>query len=607
MRGLRRALGLRRLPDYRHLYMLVLTALFVLTGVIPAYSCFKLAYEEEARLLVKGGQVSLAKGLAEREERVRTQYTVDMFGEEKDTRRSDRIDKFMTVRLNQSLDVYDSFFFGTEITTTGRHRADLDDEDDNSLVDFFKSYVPLFNQTSVERQAYVHAASADGSWRWRKDSDDHLFLQTPVGASQGHGPDDGIDVESTIPLMGYSLFWVGALPVLSLASFMLVRFVVRRIFLIGLQCGSAKRLRSVLSLIGSQNVFLVMTPPCLASDEGSYLPRHNVINLRDYDGGDGETDTTAHAGNGRDLVVIEDFGYLPGDAEANERRLSVLEKLRREKKRVVAISSLDPETHLLTVAAELSQSAPNGQAHNNSWRWVRLMTQFVKVPVADSAGEGIPNMYFKRARQRLLPHKSPKAEVERVERVLDCIRRECGVSANLQRIGVQLTYDPELRHADERWIVDKVLAQASVFYRVLYDSCSPCEKLTLFHLAQDKLVAPKDPDVRRLLERGLIVRDPALRVMNDSFRLYVLAKGKADRLGKREELAMESSYWESLKLPLGIVVTCVILFLFLTQRDLYNSTLAVVTAITAGIPSIFKLLDLLQRDAGNRAPAGRTP
>jgi hypothetical protein len=591
--------------DHRHVYMLGVTTLFVLTGVIPAYSCFKLAYDEEARLLVKGGQVSLAKGLAEREERVRSQYTTDMFGEEKDTRRSDRVKQFMARRLYQSLDTYDSFFFDTKISTGGAPRADLVDEDDNSLVDFFKSYVPLFNQTSVERQAYVHALSADGLWRWRKGGD-VLVLQTPVGASQDRDTGDGIDVDSAIPVMGYLLFWIGAFPALYLVSFLLVKFVVRRIYLTGLTCGAAKSIRSILSHIGSQNVFLVMTPPCLGSEDGSYLPSHSIINLRDYDGGNGSTDPATHAGSVGGLVIIEDFGYLPGDAEANERRLNLLERLRREKKRVIAISSLDPETHVLTAAAEVSQSPPGGQAPNNAWRWVSLMTQFVKVPVADSAGEGIPNMYFKRARQRLLPNKSSKAEAKRVERVLACIRRECGASAYLQRIGISLIYDPDLRHADKRWVVDKVSAQASVFYRVLYDSCSACERLTLFHLAQDKLVAPKDPDVRRLFERRLIVRDPVLRVMNDSFRLYVLAKGKAEGLDKREALAAESSYWEALKLPLGIVIACVILFLFLTQRDLYNSTLAVITAVTAGIPSVFKLLDLLQRDAGGRTPADRT-
>jgi hypothetical protein len=363
--------------------------------------------------------------------------------------------------------------------------------------------------------------------------------------------------------------------------------------------------RKVLNLAGSQNMFLVMTPPCLGEEDEYELQGYRVINFQDYIGnGNGVGADPARLEDGSEVVIIENFGYRPDSPELNIQRLLLLERFRRQKTRVIALSSLDPEGYAFAADDGAAQPAANGRPWQDDWHWVHLMSQFVKLNVADRGDERLLEHYLMEARRRLLPTGSRRSRVRRVEKVLETIREECGVSAGLQQIGVRLASDEDLLRADEWWVVDRVLEQAGVFYRRLYDNCSDCERLTLFHLAQDHMVGPKDPDVLRLFRRGLIIRNPDVKLMNDSFRLYVLAKGKSEGLDRRETQKLESS-WESLKLPLGITIACVILFLFVTQRDLYNSTLAVVAAITAGIPSIFKLLDLLQRDAGTRAPTGR--
>jgi hypothetical protein len=38
-------------------------------------------------------------------------------------------------------------------------------------------------------------------------------------------------------------------------------------------------------------------------------------------------------------------------------------------------------------------------------------------------------------------------------------------------------------------------------------------------------------------------------------------------------------------------------FLFATQRDLYNSTLVTLTSIAAGVPAVFNFFSLFQRHA----------
>jgi hypothetical protein len=58
--------------------------------------------------------------------------------------------------------------------------------------------------------------------------------------------------------------------------------------------------------------------------------------------------------------------------------------------------------------------------------------------------------------------------------------------------------------------------------------------------------------------------------------------------------AEEGSSWEMLRLPFFIILVSVAAFLFVSQRDLYNSTLAFVSAFAAGMPSVFRFLGLFQ-------------
>jgi hypothetical protein len=53
--------------------------------------------------------------------------------------------------------------------------------------------------------------------------------------------------------------------------------------------------------------------------------------------------------------------------------------------------------------------------------------------------------------------------------------------------------------------------------------------------------------------------------------------------------------------PLSIAVASVIVFLFLTQRELYNSALPIITAITVGVPTFFKLVSVLHGDGAGKA------
>jgi hypothetical protein len=98
------------------------------------------------------------------------------------------------------------------------------------------------------------------------------------------------------------------------------------------------------------------------------------------------------------------------------------------------------------------------------------------------------------------------------------------------------------------------------------------------------------------MRRGLIVRDPDLHLINESFRRFVKAEFSSE-ISDEYQKAKKTSPWHNLKAPLLFALISVVLFLFVTQRDVYDSSLAILTAIITVIPAVFKLLSFFQKDS----------
>ena len=95
------------------------------------------------------------------------------------------------------------------------------------------------------------------------------------------------------------------------------------------------------------------------------------------------------------------------------------------------------------------------------------------------------------------------------------------------------------------------------------------------------------------MQLGLIVRNPSLGLRDESFRRFVLSVSSAE--GVHMYRADVYSNWDRLKVPLLLVLFAVIAFLFLTQKELYDSTISLVTALTGGAFALLKLLGMFQR------------
>ena len=141
--------------------------------------------------------------------------------------------------------------------------------------------------------------------------------------------------------------------------------------------------------------------------------------------------------------------------------------------------------------------------------------------------------------------------------------------------------------------LERIVERAYGNYMALWDACTEDEKLVLVQLANEKVVNPKqEATVRGLIQRGLLVRDPGLRVLSPSFGLFVQRVQDPDEVKSWERDAAGLSWIHARWVVLGFL-SLGLLFLWATQRDLFNTTMMFLSAAAVSVPGIIKLMSNL--------------
>jgi hypothetical protein len=149
---------------------------------------------------------------------------------------------------------------------------------------------------------------------------------------------------------------------------------------------------------------------------------------------------------------------------------------------------------------------------------------------------------------------------------------------------------PERAQPSREELLDLLGERAEAYYRAIWESCRTAERCVLVHLAEHGLVNDKDRrTLRRLLARGLVRREPHFKVMNETFRRYLL--------GHTAEVAAETpsgeaSAWDSVRRPVLAIVAALAILLFVTQQELFSATSAIITALATGVASFSKISGL---------------
>lgn len=146
-----------------------------------------------------------------------------------------------------------------------------------------------------------------------------------------------------------------------------------------------------------------------------------------------------------------------------------------------------------------------------------------------------------------------------------------------------------------RAVLDCILRKVRPDYESRWQRCSEEEKLLLMQLVEEGYANPKqDEVVRRLLAAGLLLLDPVLRPMSQSFALFVAANTHSDQVHEQEQ-AHSGLRWSLVRTLLIAALLLIMVFLALTQRDVVEVWIAYLGTAGAGTIGVLKLLSLLSK------------
>jgi hypothetical protein len=130
-----------------------------------------------------------------------------------------------------------------------------------------------------------------------------------------------------------------------------------------------------------------------------------------------------------------------------------------------------------------------------------------------------------------------------------------------------------------------------------YQECNLQEKLTLYQIAQTGFANGSRPELRKLLDQGLISFNPALELAQ-GLRQYVLDHFKpGDRdqaLGAMQGTAR--SGWGSIRVIIGLTITAGAIFLFMTQQQLWQLALGFVSSFATAAQDVTKARSLFAKE-----------
>jgi hypothetical protein len=608
-------------------YVALAMLLFLLAGVFPAAGFFTAAYRLQVRTDVKYAQLQLARSIVPRMERLRRLEAAVPGGNVAAALEPDGLPS----------DVYSQFLFGTDVrfepmTPPADARRESRDASASSAVEtVVEEYVPYYSERSVQmRELLLHRAASDGAWWWRTQTPARLEL-----VLNGDGTRSSVVVASVPPRLFQGVLQGRGLEhsvLLALSWAMLVglvwtvvHFIETHICLRGVDQPMWSKTRVTTS--SGDNLFVICDPV----DRAGFAADAFEIRLESLPGEQDlvralmELDRTQPGLP----VLAADFDDNLDDPKRARQKLGYIERLAADQSRtVIILSSASP------AALEQAFDLGSGQDASVLERWQKVLASFVVInwrgarrrmsgeaaaPVL-AAAAAHPEPAFRIAsgtEAAFVPPGSLWSDVRdtlrdgagtavvaaldrrRSRQVRHTLREEAAADAFVRAICVSIEQrldspaseaaHPAVRLSSDQ-VLDEVADRAESWYRRIWRSCSPDERLVLADVAAEGFANHKSRrTVRRLLGRGLIAKDPSFRLMNTTFRRFVLSPWcQADV--HAIEGATAPSPWERLRVPFFTVLVGAALFFLLTQRELFNVTIAALTTLTAALPVLARFV-----------------
>jgi len=566
-------------------YVTAAVLLLVIAAVLPTAGFFKVANRIEIEGLVKYTQLVIAE---------RAEKAIDAIEELNATDES--VEKYDVDLPDDTTRTH----WRLASATVGPRRCK---QRESRMPDLVQRLLPAYSEQTVLLRM-IHGQSGENArWTWCRDGN-YLELEKKIslrpvnrdGTASGplykihkHTRPLAVFVTSRIPLSfaglmelprdrGVQLHYIAGamaflLAVAAFAAFLwwVVTFIARKVFLIDVSEPLWLKPPPPLKPSLGDHVFLVygatdidkltLKPGVL---ESGTLPGFGdfhdvdfatVAKDRSWHAALEEIDRSPRGQNVR-ILAFEDQLESPSVTAA---KLEFLEKLLELPDRMVIVASRVTPSYVLATMQEPERA-----------RWSAVLTSFVWVT----------------EEQLDLAAPDPPKEVSGPHQ--RWLWEECRHTKFLRAVYAELK-----DHGGERdRVKDELRERCGAYYGSLWASCSEDEKRLLYQLAHDGLLNGKDRrNVRRLMARGLIRRDPNLKVFNETFRLYVLSAARRETLHVPAQAGPTA--WDNIRVPIFVVLVTVVLLIFTTQKDLLNLTSGLAAALATGLPAIVKLFGVL--------------
>ena len=300
------------------------------------------------------------------------------------------------------------------------------------------------------------------------------------------------------------------------------------------------------------------------------------------------------------IAILDNFEVRLAESQDRLKKLSFLEHLVYSyQPSVYVLSSVDPLLLMETLVREQPSEAL--QAEMN--RWTRLLGSFERFVFHDSSRDADLASAAAVVQERCADLGIDPATAEEYVQTFKAefrptlFLRSCGCRVHLA----------ELDFTGARHFEDSLVTQArnlaDGYYRVIWLYCSSDERLALYQLAKDDWLNPMNQiAISHLLQKQLIHREGAYRLMNVSFRRFVLETVTARELAlwqKQQNLSL----WPALRMALGLALFLVALFVSYFWRDIFDVYLSYFVALGGGATAVFRIVSQLFSKDGSKLAA----
>jgi hypothetical protein len=521
-------------------YIACTTFFWLLVGILPGVSVLNLTWKDQLTSLFKHETQVLADKLDSRYERIKEHYS--------DVEVATTKDQAIAEHSDDSDDVHQASLLGTSVVfsrlqSTPDHHSVLQGLDWTRFLD---RYTPFITDRSRALRYRGNAETVDGSW-WRSPEHKLVYLPHKQPPLPFHIVSDPAKTKPEIGLLTIpgALLLVAALVLWNL-------YCARRLFFQRIGEEVAPISLEELTEHLNKNVVAILTSP---------FDRRAVIgssSLQYLDLAVPEDNAVSAIPQGQQAVVCDHFAAGLDDRKLRLWKLEQLEQLLERERKVIVLCDRKPSESLLQ--AWRDEEARTGQEIDEILRWWQLLSLFEVKPVVLAHGP-------KAGQSDIMWREQLAGEVGKQERV------------------------------------DRRVDRFEGYYRSLWTSCSKEEQLVLVQLAEEGFLNPKQAlVVRQLLQRGLLVRDPALRLMESGFCAFVRRVHDAKEIKALEQdftgvgwSGLRWGFAKILMVAATFVAVVISLFLFATQQQLQDAAIGVVSIAAVAVPLLLKLVESIRR------------